>query len=83
MGDEDPRIGLEGTRSIIPDGSSSVILEGERLDSGVNGQVSEDMSVYEEYLQCVSRLDHLRKEQNQAPADVMTLPADQRTDLSK
>lgn len=81
--DEDPRKGLEGTRSIIPDGSSSVMLEGERLDSGASGQVSEDMSVYEEYLQCVSCLDHLRKGQNQAPADVMTLPADQRTDLSK
>ncbi|XP_041756222.1 uncharacterized protein LOC121584418 [Coregonus clupeaformis] len=74
--EEDPKTGLEGTSSIIPYGSSRVALEGERLDWGANGRVSEGLSVYEEYLLCVSRLDHLRTEQNQAPADLMTLPAD-------
>nr|XP_029509878.1 uncharacterized protein LOC115124601 [Oncorhynchus nerka] len=74
--EEDPKTGLEGTSSIIPYGSSRVALEGEHLDWGANGWVSEGLSVYEEYLLCVSRLDHLRTEQNQAPADVMTLPAD-------
>uniref|UniRef100_A0A8C7DJC0 Uncharacterized LOC109875527 n=1 Tax=Oncorhynchus kisutch TaxID=8019 RepID=A0A8C7DJC0_ONCKI len=73
---EDPKTGLEGTSSIIPYGSSRVALEGEHLDWGANGWVSEGLSVYEEYLLCVSRLDHLRTEQNQAPADIMTLPAD-------
>eukprot|EP00063_Salmo_salar_P053216 XP_014028051.1 PREDICTED: uncharacterized protein LOC106585862 [Salmo salar] len=74
--EEDPKTGLEGTSRIIPYGSSRVALEGEHLDWGANGWVSEGLSVYEEYLLCVSCLDHLRTEQNQAPADVMTLPAD-------
>ncbi|XP_052318636.1 uncharacterized protein LOC118370867 [Oncorhynchus keta] len=76
VAEEDPKTGLEGTSSIIPYGSSRVALEGEHLDWGANGWVSEGLSVYEEYLLCVSRLDHLRTEQNQAPADVMTRPAD-------
>nr|XP_046204000.1 uncharacterized protein LOC124034624 [Oncorhynchus gorbuscha] len=76
VAEEDPKTGLEGTSCIIPYGSSRVALEGEHLDWGANGWVSEGLSVYEEYLLCVSRLDHLRTEQNQAPADVMTLPAD-------
>ncbi|XP_036835310.1 uncharacterized protein LOC110525271 [Oncorhynchus mykiss] len=88
--EEDPKTGLEGTSSIMPYGSSRVALEGEHLDWGANGWVSEGLSVYEEYLLCVSRLDHLRTEQNQAPADVMTLladvmtpPADQTADPSE
>ncbi|XP_055774761.1 uncharacterized protein LOC129853090 [Salvelinus fontinalis] len=80
---EDPKTGLEGTSSIIRYESSRVALEGEHPDWGANGWVSEGLSVYEEYLLCVSRLDHLRTEQNQAPADVMTLPADQTADPSE
>ncbi|KAL0979814.1 hypothetical protein UPYG_G00190080 [Umbra pygmaea] len=66
----------------IHDGTSRLEQADDHLETSKR-QNSESLSVYEKYLHCVTRLDHLRKEKTPAPADATSTPADKRDSFSE